>query len=113
MPEMPYNQSCLVTAASEPPTDSAPSPSVLEVGVPVQQPAASNLGGVRDQDTSNCIADTNSPLDLWQRFVDMHRFGCYALLATQFIWSTGTWKSTEIVGMDQNPSTSRSTDRWY
>lgn len=44
MPEIPYNQSCLATAASEPPRGSAPSAPVLEVRVPVHQPAVSNLG---------------------------------------------------------------------
>lgn len=48
MPEMLYNQSCLATAASEPPRGSAPSTSVLEVGVPVQQAAAVSLGGIHE-----------------------------------------------------------------
>ena len=48
MLEVPYNQSCLATAASGPPRGSAPSTSVLEVGVPVQQPAVGSLGGVHE-----------------------------------------------------------------
>lgn len=74
MPEMLYNQSCLATAASEPPRGSAPFTSVLEVGVSVQQAAAVSLGGIHEWGTSDLIADTNSLQDLWQGFALANQF---------------------------------------
>lgn len=73
--------------------------------------ACSQAGGVGD--TSNCSADLNSLLGLWQGFADKHRFGSYDWLGAQVMRSTGTWKGTEILGLDQNPSSSSSTIRGY
>lgn len=105
-----YSQSCLARAASEPPRDLHPLYLCGEVG-DTSAAACSQAGGVWD--TSDCSADLNSLLSLWQDFADTHGLGSYDWLVAQVMCSTGTWKGTEILGLDQNPGSSSSTIRWY
>lgn len=105
-----YSQRCLARAASEPPGDLHPLYICGEVGDTCAA-ACSRAGGVWG--ISDCSADLNSLLGLWQGFADTHRLGSYDWLVAQVMCSTGTWKGTEILGLHQNPSSSSSTIRWY
>lgn len=84
---------------------------MLAVVVPVQQPAAGSLGEYMSEVPPTSLLTPVSLLDVWQGFAVTHVFGSYKRMTTQFIWSTGTWESTEIVGVDQNFGTSSSTNR--
>lgn len=84
---------------------------MLAVVVPVQQPAAGSLGEYMSEAPSTSLLTPVPLLDVWRGFAVTHVFGSYKRMTTQFIWSTGTWESTEIVGVDQNFGTSSSTNR--